>query len=294
MILKLCSRLLLKSYLDLYLFLLQPLERMTKKPKIVGILNITRDSFSDGGKYLKPSLAIEKAIQMVGGGADIIDLGAQSTHPDAEIITEDEEIRRLSEIVPELLKKNIPLSIDTFRPGVISKALEWGVYMINDVTALSDPISVRILKDASCHIVIMCSRNLSPKAEKNSQNGELTFDYIMEFLKNRIKNLSELGIERDRLIVDPGMGFFIGDKEETSFKVLKNLNALKSFGLRTFISVSRKSFIGKCLNKPPLERDGGTLSAELWAFNSGVDFIRTHEPEKLSDGIKIWQSIENS
>lgn len=262
-------------------------------PKIVGILNITQDSFSDGGLYLKPPAALERARTLVAQGADLIDIGAESSRPEAQKVTAQEEIDRLTPIIKSLKQEKIALSVDTYKPEVMREVLEMGVDMINDITALKDPASVEIASQYHVPVVIMYNRASGPHADRSPRDHRGLIGEITRFLEERIKTLTRSGLRLENIIIDPGMGFFLGGNPEPSLTVLKHLKELKSLGARVYLSTSRKSFIGTVLNRKTSKRAAGTLATELWAYLQGVDFIRTHEVEPLRDAITMLQAIQD-
>lgn len=267
---------------------------MKKKVSIVGILNLTRDSFSRQNCYLEPDVAVEKALELYENGADIIDLGAESTHPDSENVSAEIEIERLLPVIEKLKNKDITLSIDTYKPKVIESVLEAGVDMINDVTALRNPDSYSIIKKYKIPVVLMYSTAIEARAEKNIWEIEKPLDYIIEFFKIKIGLLQAQGINKDLIILDPGMGFFLGANPEPSLSVLKNLSKLSQLSCQTYISTSYKSFIGNVLNRDIHERAIGTLATEIWAYQQGVDYIRTHNVKNLKDAITMIKAIDDS
>jgi dihydropteroate synthase len=266
--------------------------------KILGILNLTRDSFSDGGEYLDPQRAIAHAEQLTRDGAWAIDVGAQSTHPDAEPISADQEIARLEPVVPILKQRGLRVSVDTYRPAVMRKALKWGVDLINDVTGMRDAESVSAVRSAACRLVVMHSRSSGARAERmEAEPGELV-NAMIAFFSERVGTLTTAGIDRDRLILDPGMGFFLGSNPQASFTVLRELPRLRALGLPLLVSTSRKSFIGAALAnndepRPTAERGAGTLATELWAALQGVQYLRTHDVRALRDGLMMVERISH-
>jgi dihydropteroate synthase len=261
-------------------------------PKIVGILNVTPDSFSDGGLYLEPNAAVEKARALIAQGADIIDIGAESSRPEAQKVLAQEEINRLSPIIKILKQEKITLSVDTYKPEVMHQVLKMGVDMINDITALKDPASVEIAKEYGVPVVIMYARGPGPHADRTVREHRRLMDEITRFFANRIDALTGSGIKLENIIIDPGMGFFLGGNPEPSLMVLKHLKELKRLGVRLYLSTSRKSFIGTILHREVSKRAAGTLATELWAYLQGVDFLRTHEVEPLQDAIRMLQAIQ--
>jgi len=267
--------------------------------QILGILNVTRDSFSDGGRYLTPEQAITHGRQLVADGADIIDIGAQATNPDAEEVSADEEIRRLTPVVAALRQEGVRVSIDTWKPAVMRAMLHLGVEMINDVTGVRDPEAVAVLRAARASIIVMHSTATGPRAERSDVDARTIVTRVLDFLRERVEALEAAGIDRQRLILDPGMGFFLGRDPELSLEVLRHLDRLATLGRPLCVSVSRKSFIGATLGsaahpRPVPERAAGTLAAELWAAQAGVQYIRTHDVRALRDALTVWQALRRS
>ncbi len=261
---------------------------------IVGILNITSDSFSDGGLFLELVDAVEKARSLITEGANWLDIGAEASNPEGEKISARKEIERLAVILKVLKPEKFRISIDTYKPEVIKYVLQHGAKMINDITGLKNPESIEILSGSKVPVVIMFARNKKPHAEKTTRSYTTLLDEIKSFFEERLNTLSKAGIKIDRIILDPGMGFFLGGTPEPSLKVLKNLKELKKcFNRPLFISTSRKSFIGSVLNRPVQERNYGTLATEIWAYLQGVDYIRTHDVKPLNDAVKMLQAIQD-
>jgi dihydropteroate synthase len=261
-------------------------------PKIVGILNVSADSFSDGGLYLEPSAALERARALMAQGADLIDMGAESSRPEAQKVSAQEEILRLTPAIKSLKQEKIPLSVDTYKPEVMRQVLEMGVDMINDITALKDPASVEIVRQFDVPVVIMYSRGPGPHADRTVREHRRLMDEIVRFFADRIDALTGSGIKLERIFIDPGMGFFLGGNPEPSLVVLKHLKELKRLGTRLYLSTSRKSFIGTILHREVSKRSVGTLATEIWAYLQGVDYLRTHEVEPLRDAIRMLQAIQ--
>ncbi len=264
--------------------------------KILGILNVTRDSFSDGGRFLSAAAALDHARRLIADGADIIDVGAESTHPDAEDVTAEEELARLTPIVKALRDDGVAVSVDTHKPAVMGAVLGQGVEMINDVTALRDPEAVAVLRDSDARVILMHSTATGARAERADASPETIVARIVAFFETRLVELAAAGIARERLILDPGMGFFLGRDPAVSLAVLRDLDSLAGLGLPLCVSTSRKSFIGAVLGTtaapcPVARRGAGTLATELWAAWRGVGYIRTHDPRALRDAHTLWCAI---
>ncbi len=264
------------------------------KCKIAGILNITSDSFSDGGFYLSKESAITKANELICQGANLLDIGAQSSHPDSEDISIEEEIHRLIPVIQNLKQQNYFISIDTYQPEVMKRVLEEGVDMINDITALHNKYSQEIIKSYGVPVVIMFSRNNQGRAQKIEYDKEVSIHDILHFFDKKINKLIRFGIPEKNIIIDPGMGFFLSSNPGVSLSILKQISILKELHKPIYISTSRKSFIGNVLNRSVAERDFGTLASEIWCYLEGVDFIRTHNVKGLCDGLTMIHAIRES
>jgi len=257
--------------------------------RILGIVNITADSFSDGGQYLEPHAAIRHAEALLEDGAHAIDLGPASTHPDAETVSPAEEIRRLEPVVDAV---SGPLSIDSYHPETQRWALGRGVDFLNDIQGFPHPDLYPELAKSEATLIAMFSIQASGGATRQDSDAHTLLARIERFFDERVDALLSADIPRSRLILDPGMGFFLGTDPACSVAVLRAIPALKArYGLPLLVSVSRKSFLRK-LTGAPLTRIGpATLSAELAAVRAGVDWIRTHDVAALRDGIRIQQSL---
>lgn len=263
--------------------------------KILGILNITSDSFSDGGKYLEPGAAIFHARAMAQSGADIIDIGAASSHPDAQAVAPDVEIARLAAVVPELKAKGLILSIDTFAAQVQRWALAQDVDYLNDIHGFPDASLYPLLAQSRAKLIVMHMVQERGVAARTEVPSAEIFDRVTGFFDTRIQALMKAGIAPDRLILDPGMGQFLGTDPENSWIILRRLPDLKArYGLPLLISLSRKGFLRRLVNRPPLESGAASLAAELFAQAQGVDMIRTHAPGPLKDGLKMLKHIGKS
>jgi dihydropteroate synthase len=265
--------------------------------QILGVLNITRDSFSDGGRYLDAAAALGHARQMIADGAEVIDVGAESSHPDAEDVSADEEIARLTPVVQALKAAGLRVSVDTHKPAVMRHTLTLGADFINDITALRDPEAVAAVRDADARLILMHSTASTARAGRTAANPATIVDHILAFFDRRLRELASAGVVRERLILDPGMGFFLGGNPEASLAVLRGLPRLRVLGCPVLVSTSRKSFIGALLGppdhpRPVAQRAAGTLATEIWAAEHGVSYIRTHDVRALRDALTIWRSIE--
>jgi len=260
--------------------------------KILGILNITSDSFSDGGRYLEPGAAIDHAQAMAQNGADIIDIGAASSHPDAQAVAPEVEIARLASVVPALKSRGLSLSIDSFAPQVQRWALAQEIDYLNDIHGFPDASLYPELAKSRAKLILMHMVQERGVAVRTDVPAGEIFDRVTAFLDARIDALTKAGIARERLILDPGMGQFLGTDPENSWLLLRRLPELKArYRLPLLVSLSRKGFLRKLVNRPALESGAASLAAELFAEAQGATHIRTHAPGALKDGLKILKNL---
>jgi dihydropteroate synthase type 2 len=262
-------------------------------PKLFGILNITEDSFSDGGRNLKPATAIAAARQLAADGADVVDLGAAASNVAAKPVPSDEEIRRLAHVIAALKAAGIAISIDSFALKTQRYALSARVDFLNDIEGFPDPALYPALAAADCRLVVMHAAHGRGRAQAINVPAIDIWRRIEDFFAARIAALEAAGVARQRLILDPGMGFFLGSDAAASLRVLAGLDRLKrDFALPVMVSVSRKSFLGAVIARPdPMARGAATLAAELYAAAKGADFIRTHDPGALRDGLLVMAAL---
>jgi dihydropteroate synthase type 2 len=257
--------------------------------KILGILNITTDSFTDGGKFLAPEAALAHANSLLADGADIIDIGAASSHPDAAQVAPELEIERLSTLIPALHDVGASLSIDSFQPRVQAFALEQGVDYLNDIHGFAEAALYPALARSNARLIVMHAVQTDGIATRVDVAPEAIMDRILAFFDQRLAALTGAGIAPERLILDPGMGFFLGTNPQTSLTVLERLPELaEAFGLPLLVSVSRKSFL-KVFAGP---REDAGVAAEIFAVAQGADYIRTHAPAPLRDGLRLLEPPE--
>jgi dihydropteroate synthase type 2 len=261
-------------------------------PQIVGILNITEDSFSDGGAYLDPDAALAQAQHLVADGATMLDIGPASSHPDASHVPPETEIARLQAVWPELQKLGVPLAVDSFQPETQIWAMQNGADWLNDINGFPNPALYDDLAASACYLVVMHAIQAKGIATRaNAPDGDI-WDIILRFFSTRLAALEAAGIARERLVLDPGMGFFLGNSPEASLQVLANIDRLKqAFGLPVYICASRKSFLRALADVPVGQTGSVTLAAELWAAAQGVDYIRTHAPKPLCEALVVHKAL---
>jgi dihydropteroate synthase len=264
-------------------------------PCILGIVNITEDSFSDGGRYLDDAEAIAHARALAAAGASIIDLGAAASNIDAQPVSAVEEIRRLDPVIAALAADGTQISVDSFLPEVQRFALSKDVAFLNDIQGFPDPSVYQGLAAASCRLVVMHAVQGRGRAQQMELAADEVWDRIRRFFAERLAALEHGGIARERLILDPGMGFFLSSRPEASVRVLAGLGRLKrEFGLPVLVSVSRKSFLRAVTGRATASETGAaTLAAEIYAAEVGADYIRTHDPGALSDALKVMTALRS-
>jgi len=248
----------------------------SEKTHIMGILNVTPDSFSDGGLFSGKSSAINRAIQMVVEGADIIDIGGESTRPGSEPVTIEEEIERTIPVIETIVKEiHIPISIDTCKSEVARRALDAGASMVNDISGLRfDPKMPQVVAEYKVPVVVMHIKGTPGDMQKNPVY-EALIPEILDYLRESIRTALESGIPEDRIIIDPGIGF--GKTYEHNLELIRNLKEFKTLGYPILIGLSRKSFINNIYESLPSERLEGTLVSNAVSVINGANILRVHD-----------------
>ena len=256
-----------------------------KRPLLMGILNITPDSFSDGGQYLTLDEALKRAHQMIEEGVDIIDIGGESTRPGSEPVSVDEELKRIMPIIEALKKKSdIAISVDTYKPQVMKAVIDLDVAMINDVYALSQPGAIDTIKHSNVGICLMHMQG-TPKTMQVNPHYTNVVSEVKLFLDARVKHLISEGIDKSRIILDPGFGF--GKTFEHNIALLQNLESFESIGLPLLVGLSRKSFIRKILNDDYDDHLSGSISAAIFSVIKGAKILRVHDVKETKSALKI-------
>ena len=262
-----------------------------ERTHVMGILNVTPDSFSDGGKFLDHSKALDHAKRMVDEGADIIDVGGESTRPGAKPASLDEERRRVIPLIEKIASQvEIPVSVDTTKAGVAKEALEAGAAMINDISALrSDPKMAFLVSEYGVPVVLMHMRGTPQTMQQHLAYDSLISD-ICSFLKERIEYAESVGIDSQRIIIDPGIGFG-KSVPDGNLKIIKNLSLFRDLGKPILVGASRKAFIGSVLNLEVEEREEGTAAAISLAINNGAHIVRVHDVGKMKRVVKMVDAV---
>jgi dihydropteroate synthase type 2 len=260
--------------------------------QIFGILNITADSFSDGGRFLDPQAALAQGRALIEGGADVLDIGAASSNPDAMAVGAATEIARLERVVPHLMAEGASISIDSFESEVQRWALGLGVDWLNDIQGFADTEMYPALADSAAKLIVMHAVQGRGKAARIDVPPDAIMARMFAFFDERIGALTNAGVARARIVLDPGMGFFLGINPETSLEALRRLPELKArYDLPVLVSVSRKSFIRALAGRSAQDAGAATLAAELYAAARGADMIRTHDPKALRDGLNVTAAL---
>lgn len=264
-----------------------------KQSLIMGILNVTPDSFSDGGQFLNKNSAIGHALKMIEEGADIIDIGGESTKPFSSPVSLDEELSRVLPVIEDLRKEtDVCISIDTTKSEVANQALEMGASIINDVSAMEfDEKMIGIALKFDCPIVLMHMKGIPKNMQENPHYSSLISE-IITYLNARIDFVLSKGIDKKKIIIDPGIGF--GKSVENNFEIINNLNQFADLGYPVMLGASRKSFIGVTLDVPEDKRVEGSLAANIIGFQKGVSVFRVHDVDQTRKALTITKKIFNS
>lgn len=261
------------------------------RPRVMGILNLTPDSFSDGGLYTDLDAALDHARRMVSEGADIIDIGGESTRPGAEPVSEADEIARVIPVVRALATElAVPLSVDTSKPAVMRAALDAGAAMINDVTALAAPGALDTVADSDAAICLMHMQG-APRTMQQAPVYDDVVEEVYAYLSGRMQAASAMGIENDRVVLDPGFGF--GKTLEHNLQLLRRLERFTSLGVPLLAGISRKSMIGALLGGRPVDgRLYGSVAAAVIAAMWGADILRVHDVAATVDALTIVSALQ--
>jgi|TARA_B100000287_G_scaffold373221_1_gene372297 dihydropteroate synthase len=257
----------------------------------MGILNVTPDSFSDGGKFIKSNIAVDHAFKMIDDGAHIIDIGGESTRPGSVPISDVEECERILPVIDKIKKidSNITVSVDTYKASVAKKAIEAGADIINDISGLTfDPEMLSLLSGKNIPVIIMHINGKPKTMQKNPTYNDLVGD-IRGFLQHQSKLAEESGIKNNHIILDPGIGF--GKTFDHNFTLLRRLDEICSLGYPVMIGPSRKAFIGDALDLPPIDRIEGTLATIVAGIMNGAKIVRVHDVKEVSRAVKITEKI---
>jgi dihydropteroate synthase len=259
------------------------------QPHVMGILNVTPDSFSDGGQHHQKAQAVKHALQMMADGATIIDIGGESTRPNASPVEVEEEIRRVIPVVEALSKYDVVMSIDTSQPEVIRAAVDAGAHIWNDVRALTRPLALETAAELNIPVVLMHMRGEPTNMNQLDQYQDVTEDVIQE-LQQRLDQALAVGIKVENIILDPGFGF--AKNVQQNFQLLNEFWKLNRMGYPILSGLSRKRFIGEALNGiPAQERAVGSVMGHILSIQQGASIVRAHDVKATVDAIKVWQAM---
>jgi dihydropteroate synthase len=263
-----------------------PLER----PLVMGVVNVTPDSFSDGGLYSDTGRAVAHARRLIEEGADILDIGGESTRPGAAPVTLDEERRRVLPVLEALVADGVPVSVDTRKLGLMHEAIAAGAAMINDVTALSGPGALEAVAKARVAVCLMHMQG-DPGTMQTNPGYQDVVREVRDFLAGRVAAAETAGIARNRIVVDPGFGF--GKTVEHNLSLLRALGELKSLGGALLAGLSRKAMLGKLTGRKPQERVHASVAAALLAVQNGAHIVRVHDVAATRDAMAVWNAVKN-
>lgn len=262
------------------------------RPLVMGILNVTPDSFSDGGQFQSLDLALSRAEQMIADGVDIIDIGGESSRPGSQPLPLEEELRRVMPVLYALRDCGKPLSVDTYKPEVMREAILAGADMINDINGFRAEGALTAVNESDCALCIMHMQNAPATMQERPEYRDVV-DEVTVFLRERMMAMARAGIEQRRLCIDPGFGF--GKTVEHNLALLRNIRRIaQDVGAPVLAGLSRKSMIGAITGKPVDQRLAGSIATALIAAANGALIIRVHDVAETVDALKVWRAVEDN
>ena len=261
---------------------------LDKKALVMGILNVTPDSFSDGGHYQTLEFAVSRVEEIIAEGADIIDIGGESSRPGAPALPLEQEMGRVMPAIYAMRDLGCPLSIDTYKPEVMREAIIAGIDMINDINGFRAPGAFDAVVGSDCALCVMHMRGTPQTMQKDTLYTDLVAE-VIQFLRERVDAMTAVGIERERICVDPGFGF--GKTVEQNYVLMRNIGKIQQeLGLPVLAGVSRKSMIGAVTGQPVEQRLAGNIGGALAAIAQGARIVRVHDVVETVDALKVWQA----
>jgi dihydropteroate synthase len=260
-------------------------------PKIMGVVNVTPDSFSDGGRFANRDAAIEHAHRLLEEGADLLDIGGESTRPGADEVPAALEIERVVPLLEALFPTGVPLSVDTSKPEVMRAALAAGAMIVNDVCAFATPGAAELVAQSDCGLIVMHMQGTPRTMQSAPAYRDVTRE-VAAFLKRRVAELQASGIDARRIAVDPGFGF--GKSVEHNFTLLRELPQLAQLGVPLAVGLSRKSMLGAATGRGVSERLHASVAAAVLAIEGGARLIRVHDVAATRDAVNVWQATQGS
>lgn len=259
------------------------------RPKIMGVVNVTPDSFSDGGEFFQAKQAIQHALDLVADGVDIIDIGGESTRPDADDVSVSEELSRIVPVIQGIkAQSDVYLSIDTQKTEVMQEVLSMGIQMINDVNALQAPGALEVVASSNVDVCLMHRQGLAKTMQLKPCYKDVV-DEVYAFLSERIEACVKQGLDTSRITIDPGFGF--GKEDRHNLQLIKSLTRFQQLGVPVLIGVSRKSTLGRLLGRPEKERLAGSLSLAVMAYLNGASLFRVHDVKETVDALSIATQV---
>lgn len=258
------------------------------RPLIMGVINVTPDSFSDGGLYLSTAAAVAHARQLIAEGADLLDVGGESTRPGAAPVPLEEERRRVMPVLKALADAGVPLSVDTQKPELMREAVAAGAAMVNDVNGFEAPGALQAVAGSDCAICIMHKQGNPQTMQQAPQYADVVVE-VRDYLQQRIAAAEQAGIARDRMVVDPGFGF--GKALDHNLELLRRLDAVAALQVPVLAGLSRKSMIGKLTGRDAGDRVAGSVAAALLAVQRGAAIVRVHDVAATRDALAVWQAV---
>jgi len=259
-------------------------------PKVMGIINVTPDSFSDGGRYVSSAAAIEHAQQLIADGADLLDIGGESTRPGAAEVSEQEELDRVLPVIEGLRGCEVPLSIDTWKPGVMRAALKAGANLVNDVNALQAKDALQAVADSDAAVCLMHKQGTPQTMQQQPRYADVVAE-VCGFLRERIAAAETAGIARARIVIDPGFGF--GKALTHNLDLLRHLEALRALGVPVLAGLSRKSMLGALTGRAVDDRVAASVAAALLAVQRGAAIVRVHDVRETVDALKVLMAVNS-
>ena len=261
------------------------------RPCVMGVLNVTPDSFSDGGRYEDPKRAIERGREMVAEGADIVDVGGESTRPGATPVDKSDEIRRVLPVIEALASEGVIVSVDTMKPAVMRAALHSGVSMINDVSALREAGAMEAVAAGRVAVCLMHMRGTPATMQQAIAYDDVVAE-VRDFLAERVRACEDAGIARERIVVDPGFGF--GKGVSQNLALLNRLREIADLGFPVLAGLSRKSTIGAITGRDDDDRLAGSVAAAVMAVERGASIVRAHDVRETVDALKVWGAVSGA
>ena len=259
-------------------------------PKVMGIVNVTPDSFSDGGRYVSSAVAIEHAQQLIADGADLLDIGGESTRPGAAEVSEQEELDRVLPVIEGLRDIAVPLSIDTCKPSVMRAAIKAGASLVNDVNALQAQDALQAVADSDAAVCLMHKQGTPQTMQQQPRYADVVAE-VCGFLRERIAAAETAGIARARIVIDPGFGF--GKALTHNLDLLRHLEALRALGVPVLAGLSRKSMLGALTGRAVEDRVAASVAAALLAVQRGAAIVRVHDVRETADALKVLTVVNS-